>query len=180
MKIEITEEERERCLKFAEALIIGKNQYNRLNANDKQQIQRTCCGKIAEYAFLKYRRLSNPNYAEGDMFTIFEGEKNVDQYDFLDDKGNKIDIKTAFLPNHKNLMIPVDQLQNMPKDLYVGIKLNGKCEDELRDKHSVKIDTITEAEIIGEISYEEIMKLPTKNWGSDCKAVSLDSLKPLK
>lgn len=180
MTISISEEEKKKCLDFAMKIIKTKNQYPRLGADEKKRVQRTCVGKIAEYAFLKYIRENyDSDYPEGDMFEIYEGESNVDSYDFQTKNSETVDIKTAFLPNHKNVMIPLSQLQNMPKDKYVGIKLNGKFENPWGDKQLVDIDSITTAEIIGYKDYDDIVELETRNWGADCKALNLDTLEEI-
>lgn len=186
MIIQITANEKQRCLEFARKIVLGGNQYARLGANDKKRVQRTYAGKVAEYAFLKYIRANGkPNYPEGDMFKIFKGQNNVDSYDFIDDDGETFDIKAAFLPNHKNIMIPESQLQRMPKDQYVAIKLNGKFEEPDGDLQLVDVESITQAEIIGQVDFNSIDLLPTKNFTKDkkieanCKGVSLMKFKTI-
>ena len=123
MTIKICEYDKQRCLKFAKDIIYSSNQYNRFSQTTQIQIERTYVGKLAELMFLRYLNSNSKSYDEGDMFEIFQGQQNVDSYDFITKEGYTIDIKTASKPFHKRIMVPIDQL-NVKKDIYVGIKLN--------------------------------------------------------
>ncbi len=180
INIKITEEMKDKAYEFSKTIISGNNQYNRVQSSEEIRIQRTYAGKLAEMAFLEYIRETNSQYEEEEMFTIFNGQANVDSYDFIDENKNKYDIKAAFLPNHYNISIPMDQINNIPKNFYVGVKLNGDYADEKNDKQLLDVDSITEANIVGEISYESLIKLETKTqYGPPCKMVPLTMLREI-
>jgi len=175
MIIEITKEEKGRCLEFARSIISRGNQFNRFNQSSNTQINRTYIGKLAEYIFLHFLHSQGVEYAEGDMFEIFEGEENVDTYDFITARNKTIDIKTASLPFHKRIMIPVSQF-HLSKDFYVGIKLN------FLNVNDREIDpmNISHCKIHGFIERSIMESQPTQYFGeSNCKAYLLDSLKPI-
>ncbi len=75
--IEFKKEELIKCYEFSEAIILNSNQYNRFSKNNTIQIERTFADKFGEYAFLLYLQNIGINYPEGDMFKIFQGQKNV-------------------------------------------------------------------------------------------------------
>ena len=82
------------------------------------------------------------------MFDIWEGQTNVDKYDFITKNNKKVDIKAAYRNNHRNLVINRQQFENDVKDFYVGIKLN--AEDSPLDERNLIIpDSITEGRIFG-------------------------------
>ena len=68
------------------------------------------------------------------MFDIYEGQANIDEFDFVTLDRRTIDIKTAVFSNHTRLVVPLDQLLNIPKDFYVGIKLTINLDDNLYEK----------------------------------------------
>jgi hypothetical protein len=115
------------------------------------------------------------DYDEGDMFEIFEGQENADTYDFVTPCKKSIDIKTASLPFHSRIMVPMSQF-HLRKDFYVGIKLNflntlGR---------TIKPMEIENCNIHGFIEREVLEKKPTQYFGEgNCKAYSLASLKPI-
>lgn len=171
----ITLEEKTRCLDFATQIIQGGNQYNRFNQNNSTQINRTYVGKLAEYVFLHFLHENNIPYEEGDMFEIFEGQENADTYDFVTITNESIDIKTASLPFHKRIMVPISQF-HLRKDFYVGIKLNFKNTSG-RSLDPMDIDN---CEICGYIERELLEMQPTQFFGEgNCKAFALSSLKPI-
>jgi hypothetical protein len=172
---QITLEEKNRCLKFATEIIKGGNQFNRFNQNQITQINRTYVGKLAEYVFLHFLNDNGIEYSEGDMFEIFEGQENADTYDFVTGNGKSIDIKTASLPFHKRIMIPISQF-HLSKDYYVGIKLNFKNTSG-RNINPMDIDS---CQICGYIERSVMENQPTQYFGEgNCKAYSLNNLKPI-
>lgn len=173
VQVEITREMIERCYNFSADIILGGNQYNRLPAIVDVRIERTFVGKLAEYVFLNYMRNRGINYDEGDMFEIFEGQQNVDGYDFETTNGSTVDIKSASKPFHSRIMIPIDQFENIPKDYYVGIKIH----TELSQNGLIKIDSIKNATIYGYCEYEYLERFDTENYGEGpCKAIKLNRL----
>lgn len=177
-KIKITKKDLNKCLDFSVNIIKSSNQYNRLNEEEDLNIQRTCVGKIAEVAYLKFIRENfNSEYPEGDMFKIYKGSANVDRFDFITSSKETVDIKTAYLPHHKLIFIPEDQFKNLPKDYYVGIKLNGKFLKQ-NDLEQVDLNSITEAEIIGVLSRKDVIDISLdREWKYPAKACPLKEFK---
>lgn len=172
---QITLQEKNRCLKFAKEIIQSGNQFNRFNKNEITQINRTYVGKLAEYVFLNFLNDNGIEYEEGDMFEIFEGQQNADNYDFVTINNKSIDIKTASLPFHKKIMIPSSQF-HLRKDYYVGIKLNFK---NISGKNINPMD-IDNCQICGYIDRSVMENQPTQYFGEgNCKAYSLKNLKPI-
>jgi hypothetical protein len=171
----ITHEEKTRCLAFAVEIIEGGNQFNRFNQSNNTQIVRTYVGKLAEYVFLHYLNDNNIPYEEGNMFEIFQGAENADTYDFITPNNESIDIKTASLPFHSRIMIPISQF-HLRKDFYVGIKLN------FLSVENGKIDpmNIESCIICGYIERSILEESPTEFYGEGyCKSISLVNLKPI-
>lgn len=131
--IEISREMKEKCYYFAAAIVLSKNQFKRLpNEDIIDRIERTFAGKLGEYAFLNYLEReklieeNEKNEILDEMFRIYDGESNVDSYDFKTKKNKKIDVKTAYKPFHSLLVVNKDQFEDKDKqkDYYVGVKLN--------------------------------------------------------
>lgn len=123
IEINISKEEIEKCSEFAKKAV--SETYNRFNQNKEVRIKRIFFGKLGELVFLRYlNNLSIYPNIKG-MFDIYPGITNVDAFDFLTKDGEKIDIKTAYEPNHIRILIPYDQFENnKAKDYYVGIKVD--------------------------------------------------------
>lgn len=65
----VSMEGKDRCWNFAQALIVGNNQFNRFNQNEETQILRTYIGKLAElYFFISVMSL----WFNSDMIQIHE------------------------------------------------------------------------------------------------------------
>ena len=174
--INITDEEKNRSYEFAEKIIKNNNQFNRFAKSIDTQIKRTYIGKLAEYVFFHYLISKNILVKEGDMFVIYEGAENADEADFRTKNGNTIDIKTASLPFHKRIMIPLSKA-HLVKDYYVGIKLHfNTSNNEIIDPFD-----ISKATIYGYIERETIMSQPSRDFGEGfCKSYLLSDLKPLE
>jgi hypothetical protein len=173
--LSVTPEEIDRCYAFAKKIIEGGNQFNRFNQNTSTQINRTYIGKLAEYVFLHYLHSQMIEYAEGDMFEVFEGQENADTCDFLLPNGQSIDIKTASLPFHSRIMAPMSQF-HLKKDFYVGIKLNFATE-----KDEIIPSKISSCILYGYADRAYMEARPVQNFGEgDCKAVSLNKLLPIE
>lgn len=176
MILKISNEQKKRCLNFAVEIIKGENQFNRFNQNQLTQINRTYVGKLAEYIFLHFLNDNGIEYDEGDMFQIFEGQENVDSYDFITPNNKSIDIKTASLPFHKRIMIPHSQF-HLRKDYYVGIKLNFK---NIKN-HNIDPMDIETCKIWGYVERSIMERQPTQFFGEgNCKAYPLTNLKTIK
>lgn len=183
-KISLQKEDIERCWSFSEIIITGHNQYDRmmksgLSANDRllYRIKRTFAGKIGEMAF--YRFLEQKHIAPGNldaMFAIFEGETNVDKFDFQTADGATVDVKTAVFVNHKNIPVPYDQFCGIPKDFYVGTKLD--IPSTIRDYDSMFSSAcIKDIYICGFATRAQLQTRPTVNLGEfPCKAMPLAEL----
>ncbi|WP_310604216.1 hypothetical protein [Anaerosporobacter sp.] len=155
------------ALDFAKRIILSDNQYSRLlpievrNSKDvsiqhKIEIQRTFMGKLGEMAFLKLLQEKNKEVNIDGMFEVFEGQGNVDSFDFQTSTGFYVDVKTGFRNIHKRLLINVDQFDNIPKDFYVAVKV-----DALDTDSRLKLvdwDDISTAKIIGYADYSYIKK----------------------
>ena len=182
-KVIINDKMRKKCWDFAKEIIDEDNQYNRMlpngiNSKEKYElrIQRTYVGKLAELAFYKYLLQEGKSVDIKDMFKIKEGQTNVDEYDFETKYKETIDIKAAYKSNHKRLMVNLEQLQNVSKDYYVGIKLNAKEQG----KYLIEKDSITEAVIWGYCTKEDLMKQPVISFETPAKAIFLNNLRPIK
>lgn len=64
------------------------------------------------------------------MFSIYEGQKQTDSYDFITNYNETVDIKAAFKSNHRNLVVNLEQFNNISKKFYVGVKLNAEDQDK--------------------------------------------------
>jgi hypothetical protein len=167
----ITIEEKTRSLNFAKEIILGGNQYDRFNQSITKQIERTYIGKLAEYVFLHFLHSRNILIEEGEMFEVFQGAENVDNFDFLLPNGQSIDIKTASMPFHTRIMIPIDQFR-LKKDFYVGVKLNFFNSDSCLDLTSLET-----ANICGFIDRFTLENRPVEFFGEgNCKAFKLVDL----
>ncbi|MBQ7337932.1 MAG: hypothetical protein IJW40_05690 [Clostridia bacterium] len=150
------------ALDFAKRIILTDNQYSRLlptevrNSNNvsmqqKIEIQRTYMGKLGEMAFLKFLQENHKNVNTRGMFDVFEGQQNVDSFDFITSTGKSVDVKTGFRSNHTRLLVHVDQFDHIPKDFYVAVKIDAPDVDS-RNK-IVDWDNLSTAYIIGYADY---------------------------
>lgn len=183
-KISLRKEDVERCWTFSEIIIIGRNQYDRmmkrgLSASDKlsYRIKRTFVGKVGEMAF--YRFLEERNIRPGNldaMFAIYEGETNVDKFDFQTAEGATVDVKAAVFSNHRRLLVPEDQFFSMPKNFYVGTKLDIPA--TIGDYGiSFTKDCVKDVYICGFATRAELLHCPTTNPGEfPCKGLPLKDL----
>ena len=185
--IHITKEMKELAYQFSTDIIMQNNQYDRMrpvnivNINERNtiRINRTYVGKLAELCFNEYLLNNDISVNIKDMFTIFEGQENVDDFDFYLPDGRTIDIKAAVFNNHRNLVVPIDQFINTPKNFYVGVKFN--CPIKKNDYRLINKDTFSTANIIGFCNYNELKKRRTINLGEfDCKAILLNELTNIK
>lgn len=151
-EVEITAEMRQTALNFATDIILGRNQFPRLlpnvlrNSGDldniqKIEIQRTYIGKLGEMVFSKLLDEMGKEHDVQDMFKIWEGQHNVDSFDFITRDGETVDVKTGFRSNHTRLMVNEEQFNNIPKKYYVGVKLN--AQDINREIKLVDWESIT-------------------------------------
>lgn len=182
-EVEITDEIRKFCWSFASRIILSNNQYNRLNptwANsnklkDRIRIQRSYAGKLGEVAFLILLVSKEKSVDYSDMFKIYNGQENTDRYDFITNENKTIDVKAAFRDIHKNLVVNSNQLENIPKDYYVGVKLDAK-DCDYKNK-VINNNSITSCIIYGYAEREYLEGLNNKNFGEGlCKGVSLENL----
>lgn len=172
----VSKEEKERCYAFAQGIITGGNQFNRFSKSQITQIHRTYIGKLAEYVFLHLLQERGVDYPEGDMFEIFEGQENADTYDFVSPQGYTIDIKTASLPFHKRIMVPMSQF-HLRKDIYVDIKLNFKKVIGT----TIQPYEIDDCKIYGYVKRKLLEDSPITNYGEgDCKSALLNELNDIE
>ncbi len=152
--IDVTPDMRQQALGFAENIILGNNQFDRLPNTVAVRIQRTCVGKLGELVFAQALLDRGGNVDFEPMFAIFEGQNNVDGFDFETNNNQTVDIKTGFRANHQRLMVNVQQL-NDPKDYYVGIKLN--AQDDNPRESIVDLDSINTATIYGYATHNTLV-----------------------
>ncbi len=133
--VDITETMKEKALAFAKDIILTDNQYSRLlpsqvrESNDvtlqnKIEIQRTYMGKLGELVFLKYLTENGRSVSTEGMFEVYEGQENVDHFDFITKSGHTVDVKTGFRQIHRRLLVNTDQFDGIPKDYYVAVKID--------------------------------------------------------
>lgn len=106
---------------------VAPHTYKRLSRSveEEKHLRRIRVGKYGELAFRRFLEKNGrqPLGAE-DMFTVWEGTKNVDVTDFTTDDGRKVDTKTASESYHRLIIVPEDQYLNQPKDYYVGVRID--------------------------------------------------------
>lgn len=161
-EVDIDNDMRKDALQFAREIILSDNQYSRLlpenirNSNDitmqqKIEIQRTYMGKLGEIAFLKLLQSKGKFVNIQGMFEVYEGQENVDSFDFVTAEGKFVDVKSGFRTIHTRLLINTQQFDSSPKNYYVGVKLNAQDIDS-RQK-LVDWDNITLAIVKGYAEY---------------------------
>lgn len=173
-KINVTKEMRDIAEEFAEKIITENNQYVRLlpsvarnNQNNeyakKLEIQRTYVGKLGELVFGELLKEKGKSFDDDGMFEIYSGQSNVDNFDFITRDNETVDIKTGFLSNHKRLLVNEDQFSNIPKDYYVGVKLN--CQYEDSKAKLIQLDSVVSAEILGYVEYSFLKRIDPVDFG---------------
>ncbi|AMT98183.1 MULTISPECIES: hypothetical protein [Psychrobacter] len=174
INVDVTPDMRQRALDFAQAIILGNNQFDRLLPADIRtennletsmaiRIQRTYVGKLGELVFAQVLLDRGGNVDFEPMFEIFEGQNNVDGFDFETNNNQTVDIKTGFRANHRLLMVNEQQLRQ-PKDYYVGIKLNAIDPD--LSENIINLETIDTATVYGYITHNDLVNAnPRKNFG---------------
>ncbi len=188
IKITLSDKDIQRCWDFSNTIIRGENQYDRMmksgvSLNDRFaiRVKRTFVGKIGEIAF--YRYLESLDIDPGniqEMFAIYEGQTNVDAFDFQTVDNERVDVKMAIFANHRNLLVPIDQFRNIPKDYYVGTKLDLPPSITDYDNHFTST-CIKGVYICGFATYEQMRRCPTVNLGEfPCKAKPLTELTDIK
>lgn len=161
-EVDIDADMRKDALQFAKDIILSDNQYSRLlpgnirNSNDvsmqqKIEIQRTYIGKLGELVFLKLLNSKGKTVNTQGMFEIYEGQENVDSFDFETVGGESVDVKSGFRTIHTRLLVNVQQFDRSPKNYYVGVKLN--AQDINSDQKLVDWDNITLAIVKGYAEY---------------------------
>ena len=135
--VEVTGDMRATALDFARRIILTDNQYSRLlpenirtsgdvSLQQRLEIQRTYIGKLGELAFAQFLFEKGIVVNIAGMFEIYEGQENVDSFDFLTRGGQTVDVKTGFRRIHTRLLVNIEQFDNIPKDYYVAVKLNAE------------------------------------------------------
>lgn len=161
-EVDIDDDMKMDALKFAKDIILSDNQYSRLlpesirSSNDvtlqqKLEIQRTYMGKLGEIAFLKLLESKGKVVNTQGMFEIYEGQENVDSFDFITTEGESVDVKSGFRTIHTRLLINIQQFDPNPKNYYVGVKLNAQDIDA--HQKLVDWDNITLAIVKGYAEY---------------------------
>ena len=111
--IEVSPAMKKAALDFAVEIISTDNQYSRLlpenmrrsnnfNLKQKLEIQRTFVGKLGEIVFREFLISQGKESNDSQMFEIFEGQMNVDKFDFETKDNQSVDIKSGFRKIHKN------------------------------------------------------------------------------
>ncbi len=160
--VDVTTSMKESALDFATQIIRSGNQYSRLlprevwasndlNMQARLEIQRTYVGKLGELVFLELLRHFGKAIDTTGMLDIFEGEENVDAFDFETNNHQTVDVKTGFRPIHIRLLVNMEQFINIPKDYYVAVWLNGRDVDA--EGKLIDFDSITEGIVKGYADY---------------------------
>lgn len=160
--IDLTPEMKNAALTFAKNIILSDNQYSRLlpaniqasqnvGMQQKIEIQRTYMGKLGEIAFAQFLFESGKKVDTDGMFDIYEGQTNVDPFDFITPSGGTVDVKTGFRAIHTRLLVNMEQFNRIPKDYYVAVKINAMDVDS-RQK-LVDWQNVTQAWILGYAEY---------------------------
>ena len=169
--LSITADMRSAALDFACQIIKTNNQFLRLSPAEVRQsgnlslqnqiaIQRTAIGKLGELVFAALLdRVGRPQNVT-DMFTIYQGQNNVDSFDFLTRAGKTVDVKTGYLPFHKRLLVKTQQFDNIPKDIYAAVQLNARNSGNL-----VNYEGITQGTVMGYATYEELAAAEIRDFG---------------
>lgn len=166
-EVSVDESMRTFALKFAKDIILSDNQYSRLlpesirNSNDislkqKIEIQRTYIGKLGELIFLKLLKKKGKYVSTEGMLDIYEGQRNVDSFDFETSEGESVDVKSGFRTIHTRLLVNVEQFNNSPKNYYVAIKLD--AQDTNSTQKLVDWNSITLATVKGYAEYSFMEK----------------------
>ena len=90
------------------------------------------------------------------MFDIYEGQRNVDSFDFETAEGESVDVKAGFRTIHTRLLVNVEQFDNSPKNYYVAIKL--ETQDTNSAQKLVDWNNITLATVKGYAEYSFMEK----------------------
>lgn len=166
-EVEIDEKMRIGALQFAKKIVVSDNQYSRLlpeciknlhdlNMQQKLEIQRTYMGKLGELAFFKLLKLKGKTVDIQNMFEIYEGQKNVDSFDFETVDGESVDVKSGFRKIHTRLLVNIQQFDYSPKNYYVGVQLN--AQDTNSNRKFVDWENITLGIIQGYAEYSYMKK----------------------
>lgn len=161
-RIDIDSDMRNAALSFAKDIILSGNQYSRLlpaqvrNSNDvslqkKIEIQRTYIGKLGELVFVRFLQESGKTVNTDGMLEVYEGQENVDSYDFMTRRGHSVDVKTGFRNIHTRLLVNVEQFYNSPKNYYVAVKIDAADTDS--SQKLVDWDCIGKASVLGYAEY---------------------------
>lgn len=81
------------------------------------------------------------------MLEVYEGQDNVDPYDFMTLRGHSVDVKTGFRNIHTRLLVNVEQFYNIPKDYYAAVKIEAADTDS--GQKLVDWESINQASILG-------------------------------
>ncbi len=106
-------------------------------------------------------------------FNVEKPAKGLDDSGIVDDcdmiiNGKKIEIKSATKNYFKYLMPKIHDVEDKPKDIYIGVKYNETAEPN-------------EIQILGYIKHSEILAYPIEqNKGAPYYKIPLSSLKPIK
>lgn len=122
IEIDLSDKDISKCKQFARDVV--NETYNRFNRSVDDRIERLFFGKLGEVAMLQVLNSKGINPEVKEMFDIYPGTTNVDSFDFITKKKEKIDVKTAYKNFHTRILIPYDQFENIPKDFYVGVKID--------------------------------------------------------
>lgn len=165
--IDITPDMKNAALTFAKNIILSDNQYSRLlpeeiqtspNVEEQQkiEIQRTYMGKLGELAFAQFLFESGKIVNTDGMLDIYEGQTNVDSFDFITQNGHTVDVKTGFRYKHKRLLVNIEQFDRHPKDYYVAVKIDAADVDSRRKL--VDWQNVPRAHIMGYAEYSFLYK----------------------
>lgn len=164
-KLDVTPTMKAQALDFATRIIRSDNQYSRLlpqqvwashnlQLQQRIEIQRTYVGKLGELVFLNLLTEKGKTVNVDGMFEIYQGQRNVDAFDFKTRANSTVDIKTGFRSIHSRLLVNEQQFHNSPKNFYVGVWLNGVDDtSQSAENKLIKLDSITKGIVFGYAEY---------------------------
>jgi len=119
----IQDEDIAQAKKFSDAVV--NETYNRFKKDISTRKERIFFGKLGEIIFLRFLNSRDIFPDVKSMFEVYDGETNVDKFDFITEDNKKIDVKSAYKEYHTRILIPYDQFEdNKAKDYYIGVKID--------------------------------------------------------
>ena len=117
-RIQLTADDTARAEAYARKSLLST--VNRRGVSDAERQRDIRVGKLGELAFLRYLLKKGKASLGTELMFV----NTPDAQDFTTGSGETIDVKTASQPYHHRVLVPKDQLDDDPKDYYVGVRVN--------------------------------------------------------